>query len=117
VRLKPLIHLSEERILTLRIISLSEWQKFGGEGGIVGRSGVVAPALLPERALSCKGLDAWLKVFGIANFKRHDALDDAFASGTVAASAAASRGNAGPAQRRRAARNGVFVGMVARQNK
>jgi DNA polymerase-3 subunit epsilon len=40
----------------------------------------LAPALLPERALSCKGLDAWLKAFGIANFKRHDALADAFAT-------------------------------------
>ncbi len=40
----------------------------------------LAPALLPERAKSCKSLDAWLEAFGIANVKRHDALADALAT-------------------------------------
>jgi DNA polymerase-3 subunit epsilon len=40
----------------------------------------LAPALLPERAKTCKSLDAWLAAFGIANVKRHDALSDALAT-------------------------------------
>ena len=40
----------------------------------------LAPALLPERAKSCKSLDAWLDAFDIVNLKRHDALADALAT-------------------------------------
>ncbi|MEK7436277.1 MAG: 3'-5' exonuclease [Pseudomonadota bacterium] len=40
----------------------------------------LAPALLPERAKSCKSLDAWLEAFDIVNIKRHDALADALAT-------------------------------------
>lgn len=40
----------------------------------------LAPSLLPERARSCKSLDAWLEAFGIINVKRHDALADALAT-------------------------------------
>ncbi len=40
----------------------------------------LAPAVLPERARSCKSLDAWLAAFDIANLKRHDALADALAT-------------------------------------
>lgn len=40
----------------------------------------LAPVLLPERAKSCKSLDAWLDAFGIVNVKRHDALADALAT-------------------------------------
>ena len=40
----------------------------------------LAPVLLPERAKSCKSLDAWLEAFGIVNVQRHDALADALAT-------------------------------------
>jgi DNA polymerase III subunit epsilon len=40
----------------------------------------LAPVLQPERAKTCKSLDAWLAAFGIANVQRHDALADALAT-------------------------------------
>ena len=40
----------------------------------------LAPALLPERAKSCKTLDDWLAAFAIEHPARHDAAADAYAT-------------------------------------
>ena len=40
----------------------------------------LAPALVPERAKSLRGLDDWARSFGIANHRRHHALADALAT-------------------------------------
>jgi len=41
---------------------------------------VIAPLLFPEAAADCRSLDDWLGYFGIANYARHGALADAFAT-------------------------------------
>jgi len=40
----------------------------------------LAPALYPQRAMSCKSLDDWLAAFAIGHPARHDAMADAYAS-------------------------------------
>lgn len=40
----------------------------------------LAPDLMPEEARKCKHLDAWLELFGIEVFSRHDAIADALAT-------------------------------------
>jgi DNA polymerase-3 subunit epsilon len=41
---------------------------------------LLAPALFPDRAETARVLDDWLRVFGIENHARHDALADALAT-------------------------------------
>lgn len=41
---------------------------------------VLAPALFAERAPSAHSLDEWMRVFGIDNYARHDAVADALAT-------------------------------------
>jgi DNA polymerase-3 subunit epsilon len=40
----------------------------------------LAPALYPQRELSCKSLDDWLAAFAIGHPARHDAMADAYAT-------------------------------------
>lgn len=40
----------------------------------------LCPALEPDRASQCRGLDQWTDAHGITNMKRHDALADAMAT-------------------------------------
>ncbi len=40
----------------------------------------LAPALFAERAPSAHSLDEWMRVFGIGNYARHDAVADALAT-------------------------------------
>jgi DNA polymerase-3 subunit epsilon len=41
---------------------------------------LLAPALFPDQAAAARVLDDWLRVFGIENYARHDALADALAT-------------------------------------
>ena len=41
---------------------------------------MLAPALFAERAPSAHSLDDWMRVFGITNYARHDAVADALAT-------------------------------------
>ena len=41
---------------------------------------VLAPALFAQRAPSAQSLDDWMRVFGITNYARHDAVADALAT-------------------------------------
>jgi len=41
---------------------------------------VIAPLLFPEAEKDCRSLDDWMGYFGIANYARHGALADAFAT-------------------------------------
>ncbi|MCU0810710.1 MAG: 3'-5' exonuclease [Thiobacillaceae bacterium] len=41
---------------------------------------VIAPLLFPQAESDCRSLDDWLGYFGIANYARHGALADAFAT-------------------------------------
>ncbi len=41
---------------------------------------VLAPTLFGERAPSAHSLDEWMRVFGISNYARHDAVADALAT-------------------------------------
>jgi len=43
----------------------------------------LAPALEPEHANKLKNLDDWTGAFNIVNFRRHDALSDALATGQL----------------------------------
>src|SRR5258706_6375575 len=61
VRLKPLIHLSEARILTLWLTRPSEGRNFSERVGLWVDLALQAHALLPERALCCKRLDDRVK--------------------------------------------------------
>jgi DNA polymerase-3 subunit epsilon len=41
---------------------------------------VIAPLLFPQAAADCRSLDDWLGYFNVANYARHGALADAFAT-------------------------------------
>jgi len=69
---------------------------------------VAGPVLLPDRAKSCKSLDAWLEAYGILNVKRHDALADALATAQLLQVLKHHGDAQGPAQCRRADRGGTL---------